>query len=99
MNMIRSALLFVLGIVLAGITIGQVPRSDLKDPVSLLARQSERGEVKLDYSSDGWGYLVSLLKRLDINIDSQVLVFSKTSFQLSKISPHTPRAIYFNDSV
>jgi hypothetical protein len=32
-------------------------------------------------------------------VDSQVLVFSKTSFQLPKISPWTPRAVFFNDNV
>jgi hypothetical protein len=73
--------------------------SILKDPVALLGRQIERGEVKLEYSTNGWGYLPDLLKHLGINIDSQILVFSKTSFQLSKISPKTPRALFFNDSV
>jgi hypothetical protein len=73
--------------------------ASLNDPVALLAKAIERGEVKLEYSADGWGYLRSLLKHLDINIDSQILVFSKTSFQLTKISPKTPRAVYFNDTV
>ena len=40
-----------------------------------------------------------MLKHLGINVDSQILVFSKTSFQLTKISPKTPRALFFNDSV
>jgi hypothetical protein len=43
--------------------------------------------------------LPSLLDRLHINPDSQLLVFSKTSFQADKISPRNPRAIYFNDDV
>src|SRR5262249_2694576 len=30
---------------------------------------------------------------------SQVLVFSKTSFQRERIAPKTPRAVYFNDEV
>lgn len=72
---------------------------ELKNPVARLARQIERGEAKVDFARDGWGYLSSLLKHLDINVDSQVLVFSKTSLQFSKISPATPRAIYFNDTV
>jgi hypothetical protein len=71
----------------------------LSDPIANLGRRIERGDVKLEFSSDGWGYLQSLLKNLDINIDSQVLVFSKTSFQLTRISPKTPRALFFNDSV
>jgi hypothetical protein len=79
---------------------GQASRfADLKDPVTLLAKEIERGEIRLNYGSDGWGYLSDFLKRLNINIDSQVLAFSKTSFQLAKIGPKTPRAIYFNDSV
>jgi hypothetical protein len=71
----------------------------LNDPVANLGRRIERGAIKLDYSANGWGYLPSLLKNLGINIDSQILVFSKTSFQLTKISPRTPRAIFFNDDV
>src|SRR5262245_46592888 len=75
------------------------PTSPLRDPVAVLAKQIDRGEVKLEYSPNGWGYLRSLLDHLDVNVDSQILVFSKTSFQLSKISPKTPRAIYFSDKV
>jgi hypothetical protein len=48
---------------------------------------------------DDRGYLKSVLKALDIPESSQVLVFSKTSLQRSRISPKTPRAIYFNDDV
>jgi hypothetical protein len=43
--------------------------------------------------------LPSLLKALEIDQDTQLLVFSKTSFQLRLISPQTPRALYFNDDV
>ena len=43
--------------------------------------------------------LEALLKQLGINTDSQMLVFSKTSFQAPKIAPDNPRAIYFNDEV
>ena len=45
------------------------------------------------------GYLPAVLKELNIPVESQVLVYSKTSFQNSRISPATPRAIYFNDDV
>jgi hypothetical protein len=69
------------------------------DPVAALGKQLESGVVKLDFSPNGWGYLPSLLEKLGINTDSQVLVFSKTSTQTSHISPRTPRAIYFNDEV
>lgn len=69
------------------------------DPVARLAKKVESGQVKLDYAADGFGYLTALLKQLGLNVDSQVLVFSKTSFQSTKISPRTPRALYFNDEV
>jgi hypothetical protein len=68
------------------------------DPVARLARRIERGETSLEFRPDS-GYLRSLLDRLDIHVDSQLLVFSKTSFQQLLISPQTPRAIFFNDSV
>ena len=69
------------------------------DRVARLDRQLENGQTKLDYAANGWGYLPALLQQLGINADSQVLVFSKTSIQISHISPRTPRAIYFNDDV
>jgi hypothetical protein len=70
-------------------------------PVNAVARLQERldkGAAKLDYES-GRGYLKSVLRALDIPESSQVLVFSKTSLQRERISPRTPRAIYFNDEV
>ena len=57
------------------------------------------GRTTLGLAGDGTGHLRSLLGRLDINTDSQVLVFSKTSLQRRQISPRRPRAIYFNDDV
>ena len=68
------------------------------DPVGRLAKRLASGQVKLDYAP-GAGYLPALLKELGINADSQVLVFSRTSIQADRISPRTPRAIYFNDDV
>jgi hypothetical protein len=67
------------------------------DPVSHLEKQLEAGKAKLEYAPRGLGYLPAVLKQLGINIDSQVLVFSRTSIQNTHISPRTPRAIYFND--
>ena len=68
------------------------------DPVARLARELERGNSTLDF--DAWlSYLPSLLDRLRVRPDSQTLVFSKTSVQESRISPRTPRAIYFRDDV
>jgi hypothetical protein len=45
------------------------------------------------------GYLQSALDALDLPIDSQVLVFSPTSFQAKRISQSNPRALFFNDRV
>jgi hypothetical protein len=69
------------------------------DPIARLQKKLDSGEVKLAYEPNRWGYLRSLLKNLGVNIDSQMLVLSKTSFQGSRISPQSPRALYFNDSV
>lgn len=68
------------------------------DPIARLAEAVASGAATLDYDTR-FGYLPSLLDRLDIRVDSQVLVFSKTSFQADKVSPRHPRAIYFNDDV
>lgn len=54
------------------------------------------GEIKLQWEPH-FGYLRSVLKALEIDPSSQILVFSKTSLQTSVISEQTPRAIYFND--
>ena len=69
------------------------------DPVARLQRRIDGGEVKLAFDPNHGGYLPALLKALQMNADSQVLVFSKTSFQSPKISPKAPRALYFNDTV
>lgn len=69
------------------------------DPVARLEKRLESGSIQLDFAPGGWGYLPAVLQQLGISIDSQVLVFSKTSIQLPRISPRTPRAIYFNDEV
>ena len=69
------------------------------DPVARLEKRLESRAATLDFAPNGWGYLPAVLKQLDVPTDSQVLVFSKTSIQTQHISPHTPRAIYFNDEV
>ena len=44
------------------------------------------------------GYLKGLLAALDIPVESQLAVYSKTSLQSVRISPQNPRVIFFNDS-
>ncbi len=61
-----------------------------------LQAQLDAGEVTLTADPQR-GYLDAVLKQLDVPISSQVLVFSKTSLQLRRITPSRPRAIYFSD--
>jgi len=68
------------------------------DPVSLLNRRVQDGQVQLKYQGTQ-GYLRALLAALDIPIESQMVVFSKTSLQMHLISPNHPRTIFFNDQV
>jgi len=68
------------------------------DPVAKLQQRIDRGEAKLDFRSPN-GFLLSVLRELNVPVSSQTLVFSKTSFQQSLISPSAPRAVYFNDDV
>ena len=68
------------------------------DAIARLQRQIDAGEVTLTFDPK-WGYLPSLLTALKIPASSQSLVYSKTSFQLDKIAPSSPRAIYFGDDV
>jgi hypothetical protein len=66
--------------------------------VTRLEQRIQSGEVRLDFD-DEHGYLRSLLRALNVSESSQMLVFSKTSLQRHRISPKTPRAVYFNDEV
>jgi hypothetical protein len=68
------------------------------DPIARLQKRLAAGELKLTYD-EHHGYLPSMLAALKVDASSQVLVFSKTSFQADRINPHHPRALYFNDSV
>ncbi|WP_437191888.1 hypothetical protein [Planctomicrobium sp. SH527] len=68
------------------------------NPVTALQEKLVNESVKLEYDEEK-GYLKSLLAALEIPVESQVLVYSKTSLQISKIHPRTPRAIYFNDDI
>jgi len=56
------------------------------------------GKIPLDRSSEK-AFVTSVLKALDISPASQMLVFSTTSLQLSRISPRNPRALYFNEDI
>ena len=77
----------------------QYAKTPVDDPIARLGRRIRSGEVKLEFENNGMGHLRSLLKNLGVGIPSQVLVFSQTSFQAPRISPGSPRAIYFADNV
>jgi hypothetical protein len=66
--------------------------------VSRLERRLDAGQARLVYE-DGFGYLRSVLRELNVPASSQMLVFSKTSLQRQCIEPRTPRAVYFRDDV
>jgi hypothetical protein len=68
------------------------------DAVSQLALKIQQGKVHLKFDEQH-GYLRSVLEALDVPVESQLVVFSKTSFQMYRISPDNPRSLYFNDSV
>lgn len=66
--------------------------------VSQLQKRLDAGETQLKFEPVS-GYLRSLLEQFDLPLSSQVLVFGKTSLQDDKISPQTPRALYFNENL
>jgi hypothetical protein len=68
----------------------------VRNDIARLQQRLDNGSLTLT-STPEHGYLESVLSALNINPDSQTLVFSKTSLQVDAISAATPRAIYFND--
>ncbi len=73
-------------------------KSTPDNSVSRLQARLDQGQATLPYAEKS-GYLAALLAALEVPVESQTLVFSKTSLQRSRISPRKPRAIYFNDDV
>lgn len=70
------------------------PTNDL---ISELSRKMDAGQIHLKFDG-ARGYLRSVLEALNIPVESQMLIFSKTSVQASRINPTNPRALYFNSS-
>ncbi len=69
------------------------------DPIARLQARIDAGSERLAFDEEGTGYLASVLRALGVSKTSQTLVFSKTSFQHTRIAPRTPRAVYFSDDV
>ena len=83
-------------------TLDQHPAIDYKnataaDPASQLQRVVEGG-APLTFEGEQ-GYLRAVLSRLNVPVESQILVFSKTGIQHPFTEPENPRALYFNDRV
>ena len=68
------------------------------DRVAKLNARLRAGEATLSFDVRR-GFLPAVLDALDVPVESQTLVFSKTSLQSDFIDPGNPRAIYFNDDV
>ena len=73
---------------------GQPPH----DAIAQLNEKLAAGSTTLSYEP-GSGYLRTVLSALDVPVESQVAVFSKTSVQARIISPVNPRTLFFNDHV
>jgi hypothetical protein len=68
------------------------------DAISKLSRRLATGDVRIEADSRH-GYLKSVLKLLDVPLESQLLVYSKTARAPDLVSPKSPRALFFNDEV
>jgi hypothetical protein len=75
-----------------GVPIVGYASAPLNDPVSLLLRKVQSGEVRLEFDNES-GYLRSMLQALNVPVESQVAVFSNTSLQSDRIDPANPRTI------
>lgn len=73
-------------------------KSKSRGPVAKLQERLDQGQAQLvrDHRYD---FLLSVLTNLQVQPSSQMLVFSKTSFQRERIDPEHPRGIYFGDNV
>lgn len=66
------------------------------DRVTQLQAKIASGTLKLEGSAKA--VVRALLHELDVPVASQIVVFSKTSLQRSRISPDHPRALFFSDT-
>ena len=79
------------------------------DPINYFAESTDDAIIRLQQRLDSGdlsfsdrqhsGHLLDVLQALEISVESQTLVFSKTSLNQPLIGPKNPRAIYFNDDV
>lgn len=109
MSLGRTLIVFG-GIVLGGPTVGwSQAAQDYEEPpirysatmpqdaITRLQVRLATGEVAL--AGRELVMLRTVLKELGVSVESQTLVFSRTSLQRDRIRPDQPRALYFSDSV
>jgi hypothetical protein len=70
----------------------------LNNAVVEVNKKLQDGTTQLTFDGRS-GFLRSALEALQIPVDSQLLVFSRTSLQRSQINEQNPRALFFNDRV
>lgn len=99
----------IVGLFMAGVSSlwGQVDFFDLR-PIrysesssnDVLAKLWEKEEVRAEFAGlpSGKEALRFVLEKLEVPVESQMLVFSKTSLQTKLIAPKVPRAIYFSEN-
>jgi hypothetical protein len=96
-----GSVVIVSGVIASGLLAAAVsraqPAAPARNAIENLQHRLDSGELRLQHDERSGGYLPAVLKALQVPVDSQVLVFSKTSLQFMRISPKAPRAIYFND--
>ena len=69
-----------------------------RDRIADLNRALDAGQAVLTYEPQT-GYLRSVLRALQVPVESQLLVLSRTGVQRLLTSPANPRALYYNDAV
>jgi hypothetical protein len=67
------------------------------DAITRLQKRIASGE--LAFAGSEKRVLQTLLESLGVPVESQILVFSKTSLQRGRIRPERPRALYFSESM
>jgi len=70
----------------------------LNNAVVDVNKRLQDGTLQLAFDERS-GFLRSVLEALRIPVDSQLLVFSRTSLQGKRIGEQNPRALFFNDRV
>jgi hypothetical protein len=103
----RLTILILLGLLISATQPGRAAEMYEQSPINYSASNPNDGIARLQarltnnlfksFRSDR-DVLAGLLRELKVPVESQVMVFSKTSLQRSRINPDRPRAIYFSDN-